>query len=72
MTTNTILSRIYAIADAQPHPDLCAALASVARKLSGDDPAAAKAHTITGVITKLPAADQERVVAAVETLRAKA
>lgn len=67
--TATILSRIYSLSDAPPSSAECAALASVARKLAGDDPAAAKAHTITGIVTKLDPAAQERVVAAIEGLR---
>ena len=64
----TILTRIYALADA-PTSDLYAALASVARKLSSSDEPASKAATITGIVHKLPPAEQERVVAAAEALR---
>lgn len=69
MTTASILQRIYTLADAPPS-DLYAALASVARKLASDDPAAAKAHTVTGIVQKLEPAAQERLVKAVESLRA--
>lgn len=69
--TTTILSRIYQLADASTTEgaDLYAALASIARKLASDDDAAAKAHTITGIVQKLAPAVQERVVAAAEGLR---
>lgn len=72
--SQTILQRIYDLADASSSEgaDLYAALASIARKLASDDDAAAKAHTITGIVHKLAPTVQERVLAAAEALRAKA
>ena len=67
----TVLQRIYALADASKEgADLYSPLASIARKLASDDDAAAKAHTITGIVQKLAPAVQERVLKAVEGLRA--
>lgn len=65
----TILQRLYSLADA-PSNGLHAALASAARKLASDDDAASKAHALAGIVKKLAPAEQERIVKALEGLRA--
>lgn len=66
---NTLLQRVYAISSRglTGNPALTA-LASVARRITGDGAPADIAHGITGAIKKLPPEQQEAIVAAVEAL----
>lgn len=63
----TLLQRIYALSDSSPM-DTYGPLASVLRKLSSDDHATEKAHTVAGLLKKLSVADQAMVIAAIESL----
>lgn len=67
--SRTILQRLQALADAPASP-VYAKAASVLRKLATTDDAVEKAHVVAGIVKGLDAADQERVVAAVEVLAA--
>lgn len=71
--TTTILQRVFALAEVSNNEfALYGPLASVCRKLDSNHDVADKAHTISGILKKLEPAEQERVVAAAEALRAKA
>ena len=65
--TPTILQRIYTLVDRGAHLNAQTA-ASICRYLTSDRDAAIKAHGITGVLRKLSAADQSRILDAVESL----
>jgi len=65
--TATILQRLYQLAESAPH-SLYEPAAQVLRQLISDKDAAGKAHAVTGIVMKLAPAEQERVIAAVESL----
>ena len=71
MPNQTILQRVYALADTSSDDYTYGTAASVLRQLNSDKDPAAKAHAITGLLKYLLPEHQELVVAAVESLRAK-
>lgn len=69
--TDTLLQRIHRLAAADTSVPHYATTAKILRKLYSCSDVADVAHTITGALRKLPDAEQERIVAAVESLRAE-
>lgn len=66
--TTTLLQRVHSLAEAPPLT-LYDRLASVLRQFTSDKTAPEKAHGVTAVVMKLSPVDQERVLAAIESLR---